>query len=78
MNAQVLAWETTTSGYSFQSTSDSLIIEHDAYLQPAQSTLPGQVIFPISELDALERFIAKVKAIKNGEAVSAPSLFIAS
>ncbi len=79
LQQQVLAWETTPSGFSFQSTSDSLIIEHDQYLQTLQHTLPGQVIFPISELDDLERFIQKIKAIKNGEVVEAPpALSIAS
>lgn len=79
LQSQVLAWETTPSGYSFQYTSnDQLVIEHDAYLQPTQTTLPGQTIIPFTDVDALERFIKKAKAIKNGEPVQAPSLFIAS
>lgn len=79
MNSQVLAWETTRTGFSFQfASNDEIIIEHDAYLQPAQSALPGQVKIPLSELDALERFIARIKAIKQGEALPAPALFIAS
>jgi hypothetical protein len=77
---QVLAWETTQSGFSFQYTSDDrIIVEHDQYLQPLQSTLPGQAVLPLSELDTLERFIQKVKAIKNGEVVEAPpTLSVAS
>lgn len=80
LQSQVLAWETTSSGYSFQYTSDDqIVIEHDAYLQPAQSTLPGQVIMPFADVDALDRFIQKIKAIKNGEVTPAPpALFIAS
>lgn len=79
LQSQVLAWETTQSGFSFQYTSDDqVVIEHDAYLQPQQKSLPGQTIMPFTELDALKRFIQKIEAIKNGEAVQAPSLFIAS
>jgi hypothetical protein len=77
--SQVLAWETTPSGYSFQFTSDDkLIIEHDKYLQPSQSTLPGQAIVPFTDIETLERLIQKAKAIKNGETLPAPTLFIAS
>jgi hypothetical protein len=77
--SQVLAWETTPSGFSFQFASDGrIIIEHDAYLQPQQKSLPGQTILPFSDLDALKRFIQKIEAIKNGGPVQAPALFIAS
>lgn len=76
---QVLVWETTQSGFSFQFTSDDkLIIEHDAYLQANQSTLPGQAILPFTDVETLERLIAKAKAIKSGEPVQAPTLSIAS
>jgi hypothetical protein len=79
-NPQVLAWETTQSGYSFQYTSDDrIVIEHDKYLQPNQSTLPGQVIVPFTDIETLERLIANAKAIKNGEMTpTPPALSIAS
>lgn len=78
--SQVLAWETTPSGYSFQYTSDDkVIIEHDKYLQPTQSTLPGQAILPFTDVETLERLINKAKAIKSGEMTpTPPALFIAS
>lgn len=79
LQQQVLAWETTQTGFSFQfASNDEIIIEHDQYLQPTQSTLPGQVKLPFAALEALERLIQKAKAIKQGETLPAPSLFIAS
>ena len=79
---QVLAWE-TTQDFSFQYASDgTIILETDNYRASAaiqaRNTLPGRVAIPLENIDTLKRFIQKIEAIKNGEPVQAPTLFIAS
>lgn len=84
LQQQVLAWETTPDGFSFQYTSDgTIILETDNYRASAtiqaNNTLPGRVAIPLAEnIDTLKRFIQKVEAIQGGELVQAPTLSIAS
>ena len=76
---QVLAWEWTETGFSFQYSSDGIItIERDHYLSSEAGNTPEQVKMPLANIDALKRLIQKIEAIKSGKVLAAPSLFIAS